>query len=56
MEAMEEIHTMIEETRRKRIPGVRLARLDKVEGKRGLGEGQGRRCILEMIEVNYSRS
>jgi hypothetical protein len=35
MEAMEEIHTMIEETRRKRIPGVRLARLDKVEGMEG---------------------
>jgi len=36
MEALEEIHTMIEETRRKRIPGVRPTRLDKVEGMGGL--------------------
>jgi hypothetical protein len=37
MEAMEEIHTMIVETRKKRIPSVRLAHLDKVGGMGGLG-------------------
>jgi hypothetical protein len=36
MEGMEEIHTLIQETRRKRILGVRLAHLDKVEGMEGL--------------------
>jgi hypothetical protein len=32
MEGMEEIHILIQETRRKLILGVRLAHLDKVEG------------------------
>jgi hypothetical protein len=36
MEGMEEIHILIQETRRKRILGVRLAHLDKVEGMEGL--------------------